>query len=70
MLVKLNRFAEAIEDYTVAITYYPQYGLAYYNRSLTWHRLGNKAEACKDLHQAAEFGTRVPEKVMSTICNK
>jgi tetratricopeptide (TPR) repeat protein len=67
-LVKLNRFADAIEDYTVAITYYPEYGLAYYNRGLTYHRLGKKIEACKDLDQAKKFGTKVDDKVLSTIC--
>ncbi len=68
VLVKLNRFAEAIEDYNVAITYFPEYGLAYYNRGLTWHRLGKKAEACKDLDQAKKYGTKVDQKVVTTIC--
>jgi tetratricopeptide (TPR) repeat protein len=68
VLVKQNRFAEAIEDYTVAITYYPEYGLAYYNRALAYHRLGKKVEACKDLDQAKQFGTRVDDNVVRTIC--
>lgn len=68
VLVKLNKLTDAIEDYTVAITYYPEYGLAYYNRGLTWHRLGHKAEACKDIEKALNYGTKVPEKAIATIC--
>lgn len=68
VLVKQNRFNEAVEDYTVAITYYPEYGLAYYNRGLTYHRLGKKVQACKDLDLAKKFGTRVDDNVVSTIC--
>ncbi|MBK7652338.1 MAG: hypothetical protein IPJ20_18745 [Flammeovirgaceae bacterium] len=46
-MVKLNRVKEAIEDYTVAVTYYPEYGLAYYNRSVAYHRLAKKQKLVK-----------------------
>jgi hypothetical protein len=52
----------------VAITYYPDYGLAYYNRSVAYHRLGKKVEACKDLTQAIAFGIKVEPGMLVKIC--
>jgi tetratricopeptide (TPR) repeat protein len=66
--LKLNRLPDAIEDYTVAITYYPEYGLAFYNRALTYHRMGKKELACKDLTSAARFDITIEQKVVDTIC--
>lgn len=66
--VKLNRLDDAIEDYTVAITYYPEYGLAFYNRALTYHRMGKKELACKDLMSATRLKVEIEQKVLDTIC--
>jgi len=67
-MVNLNRVTEAIEDYTTAITYYPDYGLAYYNRAQAWHRLGKTTEACNDLRKAKALGFLIAPKVEATIC--
>ncbi|HAC25771.1 MAG TPA: hypothetical protein DCE81_12740, partial [Cytophagales bacterium] len=40
VLTKMNRLREAIEDYTVAITHYPEYGLAFYNRGIAKQKAG------------------------------
>lgn len=66
--VKLNRFSDAVEDYTVAITYYPEYGLAFYNRALTYHRMGKRDLACRDLASATRLNVVIEQKVFDTIC--
>ncbi len=62
LMMQLNKVKDAIEDYTIAITHYPEYGLAYYHRALAKQRSGNLKEACEDLKQAQSLNVKVDEK--------
>ena len=68
IMSKSNRLKEAIEDYSVAIHHYPEYGLAFYNRALTYHKLGQLKEACADLLEAQKLEIKVDSKVSEVIC--
>ena len=43
-------------QYTRAIDMYPYIGEAYYNRGLTYLRLGNRERGVADLSKAGELG--------------
>ena len=67
-LSKQGRTEDAIEDYTVAITFSPDYANAYYNRAIARQKLKQAAEACQDLQKAESLGMAVMEKVKKEIC--
>jgi tetratricopeptide (TPR) repeat protein len=70
VLVKLERYADAVEDYTVALLYKPDYSIAFYNRGLAKSKLKKNEEACSDLAQAEALGMKVESKVKSKVCQK
>jgi tetratricopeptide (TPR) repeat protein len=64
----MNRINEAIEDYSLAIFHYSEYGAAYYNRALAYHKSGKLKEACRDLQEAQKLSVKIERKVFDTIC--
>ena len=70
VLVKLERYEDAIEDYSVALIYSPAYSLAFYNRAMAKVKLKRNAEACTDITQAESLGMKVDGKVKAKVCIK
>jgi tetratricopeptide (TPR) repeat protein len=50
-------FARAIADFDRAIEIDPQYAQAYYDRGMTYNRMGNRSRAIDDLTEAARLGS-------------
>jgi tetratricopeptide (TPR) repeat protein len=68
VLVKQNRFKEAIEDYTAALTFDGAFSPAYYNRAIARERLKQYEEACADLKQAEALGRAPEAKLREKVC--
>lgn len=51
-----NDFTSALECFTHAIEINPDFGEAFYNRGLTYLKIGNKEKAFADLSKAGELG--------------
>ncbi len=68
LLYKRGEYQEAIKDYDIAILVFDDYGIAYFNRGLAKHQLGNDAAACLDLKQAQAVGFEVKPNVLNNIC--
>jgi tetratricopeptide (TPR) repeat protein len=68
VLSKQGKYKEAIDDYTVALTFSPEYGYAYYNRAIAKQKLKLSVEACDDLKKSEQFGQTVSEKMKKEIC--
>jgi tetratricopeptide (TPR) repeat protein len=68
LLAKLGKLQEAVEDYTVAITYVPNYASAFFNRAMVLNRLKQRDLACKDLQTAERLGSKVDPKAWKSIC--
>jgi tetratricopeptide (TPR) repeat protein len=68
ILSKQGKYKEASEDYTVAITYNPDYAFAYYNRAIAFQRLKQMTAACQDLQKAETLGQPVSDKMKRDFC--
>ena len=66
--MKLERYEDAVEDYNVALVYYQDYALAFYNRAMAKMKLKKNAEACDDIKKAEALGMKVEGKVKGKIC--
>jgi tetratricopeptide (TPR) repeat protein len=66
----MNRLSEAIEDYTVAILYYPEYGMAWFNRAIVNHRLGYLKEACTDVQRAEALDVQGTDRLRKVVCGE
>ncbi len=64
----MERFSDAVDDYTVALIYYPDYASAYYNRALAKYHLGRLAEACEDLKVSRRLGMTIDKRVEEALC--
>ncbi|MCI0750705.1 MAG: tetratricopeptide repeat protein, partial [Flammeovirgaceae bacterium] len=64
---KTGRYEKAIEDYTVAMTYWPDYAAAYYNRAIVYYKLKKLTEACNDIRTAESKGMNV-ENLKAEVC--
>ena len=53
---EMDDFTSALQCFTEAIDISPDFGEAYFNRGLTYLRIGNKAQAFDDLSKAGELG--------------
>jgi tetratricopeptide (TPR) repeat protein len=49
---KLKNFNNAIDDFNIAISINPSHALAYYNRAIAYHNLGDISTACSDYLKA------------------
>jgi tetratricopeptide (TPR) repeat protein len=68
VLLKLERYHDAIEDYNVALVYRDDYASAYYNRGLAKLKLKRDPEACLDFKRAQDLGMEVDTKLRSKAC--
>jgi tetratricopeptide (TPR) repeat protein len=58
-------FARAIADFDRAIEIDPQYAQAYYDRGMTYNRIGNRSRAIDDLTEATRLGSGPARKLLS-----
>jgi tetratricopeptide (TPR) repeat protein len=66
--MKQERYKDALEDYTSALAYQPDYGHAYFNRAIAYYKLRRFKDACADLQKAQQLGISVDEKMKKSIC--
>lgn len=69
LYVKLEKYAEAMEEYTKAISIEPDFAEAYYNRGLVKILLNNIDGAASDLSRAGELGIEAAYNVIKRYCN-
>ena len=65
---KTGNWKEAVEDFTVAASLDNTYGMAYFNRAISYQHLGNQKDACADLHTASKLGVKEADKIIPKIC--
>lgn len=53
---EMDDFTSALQCFTEAVNISPDFGEAYFNRGLTYLRIGNKQQAFADLSKAGELG--------------
>jgi tetratricopeptide (TPR) repeat protein len=68
--MKQKKWQEALENYTVAITYDEHYASAYYNRAIVKYNLGEQKQACEDLLIAETKGMTIEKKMRDRICDQ
>lgn len=65
-----GKFVESVDNYSRAISLYPQMGDAYYNRGLVLIFLKDKEKGCIDLSRAGELGVGDAYSVISKYCEE
>jgi tetratricopeptide (TPR) repeat protein len=65
------------EEYDQAISFYnqfiatePAYGTAYFNRGISFNKIGKDDLACRDLQIAARLGVSESAKPLQALCNR
>lgn len=53
-----NRHSDAIADFNKAIQHNPNDGKVYYNRALSWTRLGDRERAIVDMKKTCDLGIK------------
>jgi len=61
---KLKNFNNAIDDFNKAILINPSHGLAYYNRAIAYHNLGDISTACSDYLKAYKNNYPVEKRLL------
>ena len=61
---RLKDFKTAIFDYNNAINLNPEHGLAYFNRGVAFHNLGNIEKACSDYLEADRYNYPVESRLI------
>jgi len=64
----MERYKDAVEDYTAALIYIPDSAPAYYNRAIAKYKLDKLPEACEDLKKAESLGMKADAKLKGKIC--
>ena len=64
----LKNYQTAISDYSRAISLNPKHGLAYFNRGVAYHKLGDINKACSDYLNADKYGFPVESRLIEG-CN-
>jgi len=64
---RMNQFAEANRDYSSAIELKPDYGMAYYNRSLVFDAQSNVKAALDDALKAQNLGLNIDPKYIAML---
>lgn len=64
----LKNYKTAISDYDNAIYLKPEHGLAYFNRGVAYHNLGDINKACSDYIDADKYGYPVESRLIEG-CN-
>jgi len=68
IMSRLEKWQDAIDDYTVAISHNSRYALAYYNRAIANQSSGKLTSACSDLKMAEKLGIKLDVRVSDKIC--
>ena len=68
IFMKKRMWTQAIENYSVAITFNERYALAYHNRAIANYQLGRFTEACNDIRLAESDGLTVDAKLKERCC--
>ncbi len=63
LLIRLNRFQEAIDDYTQLIAQHPEDPHPYSGRAFAWTALGNTNRANEDSQRAIEMSTELADAI-------
>jgi len=53
--IRLEEYDRAIADYTEAIRLNPEHADAYYNRGISYKKLGQYDQACEDIQKSADY---------------
>jgi tetratricopeptide (TPR) repeat protein len=64
----LNKYAEAIGDYSKAIEATPDNGDIYYNRAFSYQRLQQPEKACADWLKAEQLGHPAAAGMLKQFC--
>jgi tetratricopeptide (TPR) repeat protein len=65
----LQRYQEAIINYTTCISLNPKFGQAYYNRAYSkFYGLKDQQGACEDWQMAAQYKYGQSEKMLAEFC--
>ena len=62
----LKQYADAIQDYDIAIRLKPSYAKAYLNRAVVKHRLGHTREAKRNLQTALKLAEQAGDVLLKT----
>jgi tetratricopeptide (TPR) repeat protein len=62
--IQLKNYKVAIFDFDKAISLNPKHGLAFFNRGLSYHHLGNMNTACADYLDAYKFDYPVESRLI------
>ena len=63
-------YNQALEDYTVAISYNNTDGLYYFRRGHVKYALGKRAEACEDWYEAGFLGFYEDFEKIKSVCEE
>jgi len=63
-----QEFKKAIKFYTDAISWYPEYTKAYLNRAISYARMRDIDNACKDWKMAADLGNKDVQNNIDNYC--
>lgn len=63
-------FFKANKIFDNIIENFPNFSEAYYERALTWYKIGILNMVCKDLEQAIKLGHSKSKEIMDQVCNK
>lgn len=66
---KKGRYHEAVELLDMALFYFNEYALAYYNRAIAYHALKKNEKACSDIKMAEKLKMDIPEELMMKVCS-
>lgn len=69
VLFLTEKYEMAVSFYNQFIAIEPGYGSAYYNRGISFGKLGNTSAACRDLSTAHGLGVAASEKPLQLLCN-
>jgi protein O-mannosyl-transferase len=64
----LNRYEDAIYDYTKALSINPQMGETLFNRGVSYYRIQQQAQACEDWRKAVTLGYTKANEMLGAFC--
>jgi len=65
---KKKRYSVAIDDFTVCLDKFPDYGLAYYNRAILKIKIDEEVGACADLEESLKYNYQRAAKKLKKYC--
>ncbi|HET6722736.1 MAG TPA: tetratricopeptide repeat protein [Chitinophagaceae bacterium] len=64
----LNRYQDAINDYTKALAINPQLGETLFNRGVSYYRIQEQAKACDDWRKSVGLGYTKANEMLGAFC--